>query len=1147
MPKNIIFVSQPGIMKQAAFLVLVALLLSPSLSLGQFRKIYIDSDSNTYVTGIHFLSAKEGYVGFNKWIGYTQDSGHTFTKKYITSGNVDFNGNYVNLTFGFRTSGVYAFSKDSLLVYGDYGFVPAILFSSDQGNSFKLIYHSTLELNIKNEGIKSIQFPENSNIGYAVEKNRVLKTTDRGKSWNVIYNDLNSSLYDISFLNTSVGYVADNNKLLKTENGGADWRILNMPAGVINAISFISVSKGWVNIDNKAYYTWNGGNSWESLSNEFEFINRPIKFITDSIGFFAGGAYVYKTSDGGRVWEPLSRDNDFRYYSYAGDKLFILNQSIWRGSGHGLLELSTNGGGITMPVARFTADLSQLNSLNKVILNNYSKKGNQYQWFRNSNLIGTTFNASYISDRLSIDTIMLVVKKGAFTDTSDIITIDTRANTQQCYAAFTISSDTGTVKINAGYHAAGVKHYWDFGDGYIDSLSINPIHSYKSVGTYTIKHSVYNTIDKCTNSATNQVVIYRTKNCLSLDFSYVADTFYTNNLTFKFSYDETTEHERVPNAIAFETLGCNWGDGSTTVSFSHEYATAGFYNACFQLKNKFTGCISQICKPVEVKMPAGCDASFLLNDWTEGNVEVIAKPHANDADKRHTWIFNDKDTISTGTGKYLQKLFFKWDYSLRSLYYECSNGSYRINLDSTHNTIKHIVYDIKTKCTDTVEKDFILRLSGGRNLAIVGIPNKDFLWKYNFFLFDIKNNDSTLIYAKTWKVDSCGINYQTANPSGWSSLGITFKGPGRYQVGTFADGCGGSDIGQFYYIYVDVPAMDCPVYPPGFTSSVVNIATPNKIYFYNPDFYTQQDLGNSPQWVFGDGDSAITFNPTHEYKKPGVYTVTLRYTNPNGCFKEISKEITITPPCTLKTLFSFARNEIIPAKIAFNDATTGSNGSITYKWFFGTGDSSSERNPVYMYETPGAYKITLQTKDQQLCQSSYDTTTVITPEDICNVKAGFEYVSQNDEVQFSNLSAPDNSLYSYLWDFGDDTNDNHQNPKHIYQSTGQYNVCLKTYRDPLCSAEVCDTLIINIVRRVDAGVYPNPADAKIVAEFESEVAAEITISIFNNNGIEIYNKRKNCMAGLNKEQIDIISLPKGSYVLKITGLNKSITKRFIKQ
>ena len=50
----------------------------------QMRQVYTAADSSVEITKISFYDAKDGYVSFRKYIGFTQDSGRTFTKKYIT-------------------------------------------------------------------------------------------------------------------------------------------------------------------------------------------------------------------------------------------------------------------------------------------------------------------------------------------------------------------------------------------------------------------------------------------------------------------------------------------------------------------------------------------------------------------------------------------------------------------------------------------------------------------------------------------------------------------------------------------------------------------------------------------------------------------------------------------------------------------------------------------------------------------------------------------------------------------------------------------------------------------------------------------------------------------------------------------------------
>ncbi|HTI91327.1 MAG TPA: hypothetical protein VL727_12115 [Puia sp.] len=105
------------------------------------RQVYLDTDSNNPAEKVSFFSPSEGYLAFDNWIGYTIDSGRTIAKKDVLLNNVNF-GPYtdINITFGYEINGVKAFGRNNLIVYGDYGLVPAILSSSDGGKSFTLVF-----------------------------------------------------------------------------------------------------------------------------------------------------------------------------------------------------------------------------------------------------------------------------------------------------------------------------------------------------------------------------------------------------------------------------------------------------------------------------------------------------------------------------------------------------------------------------------------------------------------------------------------------------------------------------------------------------------------------------------------------------------------------------------------------------------------------------------------------------------------------------------------------------------------------------------------------------------------------------------------------------------------------------------------------
>jgi photosystem II stability/assembly factor-like uncharacterized protein len=392
---------------------------------GQMRQVYLDNvPADNNIRKISFLSPATGYVAFTKWIGYTTDSGHTFIKKYITTSNVDYNAYKVNLTFGFGITGVKAISADTLLAYGHYGFVPSILYSTDAGNSYTLIYQSEANAQQFTEGITDMVFPKNTNIGYAVEADRIIKTTNRGKSWYPVYYEANSFFKAIESVDDNTVFGISDSKLVRTTDG-ASWMKMLRPAGDINYACFTSANKGWLNIQDNlgVYYTENGGNSWVLKNNPdvnpYGFTK--MKFMGDSTGYAIAGLYtVLKTTDTGKIWQPLPRDNNYSYLGFTHNDLFVYSSNwFWAGGGQGFLEFTSNGGGRPLPRSYFSIDTSGVYNTQIVKLVNYSRKDYQYKWYKNNILISTSYNATYNHDIYnSGDTIKLVVIDGANTDTS---------------------------------------------------------------------------------------------------------------------------------------------------------------------------------------------------------------------------------------------------------------------------------------------------------------------------------------------------------------------------------------------------------------------------------------------------------------------------------------------------------------------------------------------------------------------------------------------------------------------------------------------------------------------------------------------------------------------------------------------------------
>jgi gliding motility-associated-like protein len=131
--------------------------------------------------------------------------------------------------------------------------------------------------------------------------------------------------------------------------------------------------------------------------------------------------------------------------------------------------------------------------------------------------------------------------------------------------------------------------------------------------------------------------------------------------------------------------------------------------------------------------------------------------------------------------------------------------------------------------------------------------------------------------------------------------------------------------------------------------------------------------------------------------------------------------------------------------VVFNNTSTG-NASTTYLWNFGDGsttaDTSSQQNPTYTYPGIGSYTATLIINPGTGCaDTAYQTI------NISWSNASFSSntpVCVGSQVSFTDNStvAPNSTLNSWSWDFGDGNQSTSQSPSHVYNFGGTYPVTL---------------------------------------------------------------------------------------------------------
>jgi len=164
----------------------------------------------------------------------------------------------------------------------------------------------------------------------------------------------------------------------------------------------------------------------------------------------------------------------------------------------------------------------------------------------------------------------------------------------------------------------------------------------------------------------------------------------------------------------------------------------------------------------------------------------------------------------------------------------------------------------------------------------------------------------------------------------------------------------------------------------------------------------------------------------------------------SSCLKQ-TDEIKNDAPHVPVAGFSFYGNETdTPAVVTFYNSSTYADGGI---WRFGDSTTSTEKNPVHTFRTPGNHSVTLVATGFGL-SDSITKIVAVNPPPI----ADFEFTGNGSHapawIVFTNKSRYA-TKYKYFWDFGDSTYSNLDNPIHTYKHPGIHTITLEATRDDL--------------------------------------------------------------------------------------------------
>ena len=204
--------------------------------------------------------------------------------------------------------------------------------------------------------------------------------------------------------------------------------------------------------------------------------------------------------------------------------------------------------------------------------------------------------------------------------------------------------------------------------------------------------------------------------------------------------------------------------------------------------------------------------------------------------------------------------------------------------------------------------------------------------------------------------------------------------------------------------------------------------------------FTDKSSGNPTKyaWDFGDGSTSTEKNPSHTYTSTGQYTVKLTVSNEFGSDTKTSTSFINVG--TAPYVFFTANGTINSKQVTFT--THGNVAEGTYRWDFGDGTTSSEKDPIHTYKSTGVYNVTLAVSNAYGTYNYTLKNVSITD----TLKADFSATNNQGSsplrVQFTDTSIGSGNTSSFLWNFGDGTTSTERNPTHTYNRTGQYTVAL---------------------------------------------------------------------------------------------------------
>jgi gliding motility-associated-like protein len=663
--------------------------------------------------------------------------------------------------------------------------------------------------------------------------------------------------------------------------------------------------------------------------------------------------------------------------------------------------------------------------------------------------------------------------------------------------------------------STAVNHFWDFGDGSPDATTLNPIHTFTSVGNFTV---MYVAIDSSTCNIADTV--YLSVQILAAEIFDATFDIPPYNPCVTGTFDIDLEF----TGSGADSLFWNMGNGTTFIDdtlINYTYPAGGTYIVSLTAYDF-------VCNKVETFTDTVDFTSTFTTATANAAPNVIRCDPPFDvtftggSTPNHYWDFGDGSPVSTianpthtfsGLGNY-------------TIMYVAIDSSTCNITDTVYLTVDVLAPEIFSATLDIAPYDPCIDTNFTVNLDFTGTGADSLYWSmgdgatysdttishtytadgtyiisltaYDFTCNKIETITDTVTFNSsiTTAVANAAPNVIQCDPP----FNVTFTGgttPGH--LWDFGDGSPLSSsaspthtytgLGNYIVMYVAIDSTTCNVTDTAYLTvdvlaSEIFSATLD-IAPYDPcvasSFTVNLDFtgsgADSLHWNMGDGTTYQDTTITHTYASDGTYIISLTAYD-FTCNKVETITDTVTFNSSITTAVANAAPNVIQCDPPFNVTFTGGS-TPGHLWDFGDGSpTSSSASPTHTYTGLGNFIVMYVAIDSSTCNVTdtvYLTVDVLASETFSatlNIAPYDPCVATNFTVNLDFTGSGADSIY---WNMGDGTTYADTTVSHTYGSDGTYIVTMTAY-DFTCNKveTITDTVTFNSsIVNASANAAPN--------------------------------------------------------------------------